>query len=312
MNALRASSIRLGVSHFWSYSWYVSEQSNYLKNVFKNIVIDSFFSNVFFKNSLENFGFVYNNINLMPLSYNIVFVRINFYFTKYFIFFRVILKKIYSLKRKVLDKKSKKPFFNNEFLFFKLKLSLYLQRCRLKHKVIKQIYNYFFISFFFHNKFILYKFYKLSNFGISDSLRIKIYKSVISYFFLRFFNSVKSYFSFFLIKNYKEINNVFVGLNILKKNEISAALISRYIKRRLENYFKFSDFIKRVCKDLELNFYGFLIQGKGRFTRRQRTTKLIFKYRGIYPGTVGRFLDYGKSFAILKYSICCVKVWLSK
>lgn len=113
----------------------------------------------------------------------------------------------------------------------------------------------------------------------------------------------------------KKINVSFVFLG----NEgITAEMLCRFIAIKLRDKYTVIDLFRPLKRELNLVkkwdrfFYGFKIKLSGRFARRDRS-KFYTLYEPTLPlSTVVAPIDYYNSTAVLKNSICSIKVWLHR
>jgi hypothetical protein len=93
---------------------------------------------------------------------------------------------------------------------------------------------------------------------------------------------------------------------------VTAQLVAIFIKKKLEQEHLLSEVLRNINLLLKKNFNikGFLFLLKGRFSRRERASKIWIK-KGPLPHTlIWKPMDYAKIPLSLKYGKACVRVWL--
>jgi len=93
---------------------------------------------------------------------------------------------------------------------------------------------------------------------------------------------------------------------------INARLLIHYITRKLRFGFRLNKIIYPLLRGLHKKYNGLQIKCLGRFTRRQRSSKHIFKYGRIPLSTSSANIDYALGNVTLKYGACGIRIWLYK
>ena len=94
--------------------------------------------------------------------------------------------------------------------------------------------------------------------------------------------------------------------------ELNATLIAVFVKKKLEK----EHLLAEILKSLNLlvgqadTIKGFMFLLKGRFSRKERATKVWFKKGKLEQVTLWTKLDYCKLPITLKYGVASVRIWL--
>lgn len=91
---------------------------------------------------------------------------------------------------------------------------------------------------------------------------------------------------------------------------VTANIIAKHIASRFFYGFKIGQAIKPVISFLKRQDYitGFKVKCKGRFSKKQRKSILVFNYGVLNLSSSDNFLDYNMSLVVLKFSVCAIKV----
>ena len=109
-----------------------------------------------------------------------------------------------------------------------------------------------------------------------------------------------------------------VKLNIFFVNNynFTAELLVNYICIKLKQKFTLSQALRPLCKFLDklirkVYLFGYKIKLNGRFSRRQRASKIVFKGGSVPLATIDSSIDYASNFVSLKDGVGGIKLWLN-
>jgi hypothetical protein len=109
-----------------------------------------------------------------------------------------------------------------------------------------------------------------------------------------------------------------VKLNIYFVNNynFTAELLVNYICIKLKQKFTLSQALRPLCKFLDklirkVYLFGYKIKLNGRFSRRQRASKIVFKGGSVPLATIDSSIDYASNFVSLKDGVGGIKLWLN-
>lgn len=101
---------------------------------------------------------------------------------------------------------------------------------------------------------------------------------------------------------------------ITRNSTLTAATVARFITIKLRQRIFIRTVLGWVLRLLAASkqmYGGYRIQCSGRFARKQRAQRWRVSGGSFSFGTKLSRLEYATDFVTLKYSLCCVKVWLS-
>lgn len=120
----------------------------------------------------------------------------------------------------------------------------------------------------------------------------------------------------FILKSCTKISSMPVKVEFvfLKKDQISASLLSKYLEIKFNQGFSLMDIVSPLKNILRTTrgLKGYRLDFSGRFTRRQRASFLSFKEGRVPFSTLSSKIDYSENSVVLKYGKCGFKVWLNK
>jgi ribosomal protein S3 len=231
-------------------------------------------------------------------------------------------KKIFYSNGTILNKYS---FFKNindifKFLGFKAKIFIikfiqfyYKKKIFISKNLIKSYYILFNSQNVFFSKFKLFfqkfkkNFYYLKYFTFTKYSKLNIEYNPLNYIYKIIENFIFN-FSSGLHLNYK-IN---LTLRPITRLDYTSSFIGRYLSIRMQQKYSLNQAVKPVLRDLINNplFVGYKINCLGRFTKKEISAFEKFQKGSIPSNTLMAPVDYIQIPFILKYSMCCFKVWL--
>jgi hypothetical protein len=160
-----------------------------------------------------------------------------------------------------------------------------------KKKILRFIEKY---KKFFH--FFIFFFIKLEKYYM---------KNLINFFF--FFSNF--FFNKFIFTHKKEI---YFFLECFYTNNFnhSIKILTNYICIRLKQHFHIFDILKPIYQHLKKrsNILGFKIKCSGRFTRKDRSAKIVELYKQVSLNKIKAKINFAFDTVILKYSLCSIKI----
>jgi hypothetical protein len=105
-----------------------------------------------------------------------------------------------------------------------------------------------------------------------------------------------------------------VDFYYLSNKDLTARLLVRYAETKLGQGFGVASVyasLKRVLMSSE-GLIGYRFDFSGRFTRKQRASRLSYKGGSVPFSSLSSKIDYEEGSVILKYGKCGVKIWLNK
>lgn len=120
-----------------------------------------------------------------------------------------------------------------------------------------------------------------------------------------------------IFKKYFQSQDVNVQLGCLNSNTISADFLARYISIRLQQGVQLRALLSQLKKSLQSLIhkkviFGYRISLSGRFSRIQQESTSVSGGGVLSRNEVSANLDYAFRTANLKFSVCGVKVILSR
>ena len=233
----------------------------------------------------------------------------------------------------VLHKFIKKIKINvYKILFFKI-LNIYFVLNKLFYKLIK-IINSFVLKNLGENKESKFYFFTLV---CLYNRKIKLYnlfkKGLIKFNVNKFkidlaFSKMSCFYSDIGFLKYNKWNLQLKMVNCLQKifkgfffkvqfhfsnmRSVSALVISHYISVKLKQKYRLAPIlkdVKRFC-NFSKQVRGWKVSCAGRFSKKEIASFIVQKGGAFGYSSITSLLDYSFSSAILKYSICGIKVWL--
>jgi len=107
-------------------------------------------------------------------------------------------------------------------------------------------------------------------------------------------------------------SNVAYRLFSLSYRFSSATFLSNYITRRLVMKFSINEIIPAYMRRHKRSATGFMVGCYGRFTRRQRSHKLKFKYGKVPLNMFSAPIDFKRKSCTLKYGVGGIRVWITR
>lgn len=285
---------RLNNLFFWKSTW-INTIFNYNLNI--DYILFDFFLYFFKFLQLRFFSIslIFDNDFKLKIQKNNLKLIFSFYisdiqFLYYYLYYnlRWFFKKIHLLKKKGRKIKYKKFFF---------KKIRYLKKKKKRRSKKKIIFKF------------IKKYKKFFNFFIFFFIKLEKYyiKNLITFFF--FFSNF--FFNKFLFNIKKEI---FFFLECFYTNNFnhSIKILTNYICIRLKQQFYIFDILKPIFQHLKKrsNILGFKIKCSGRFTRKDRSAKILELYKQISLNKIKANINYTFDTVILKYSLCSITIWI--
>lgn len=251
-----------------------------------------------FKNQSKLRNKINNNFLLNLIAFNLRLLKNK---NKFFGRFYLIKNENFLLNKLLKKRKLKKLKNLKEVRFSKKKeIKNFKDWISLKHK--KKKLNY---------KIDLLK-KKIGNKFLKDELKNIIYLYITA-------DKIVTYFMFlYFIWEQKLLLKLILGninfeLNFFEINnkQLNAKNIAKFIAIKLYQRMKVNLVLKWVRQILikYCNLAGFKFQLSGRFTRKQRKAKIIWKYGTLPLNKVTAKIEYALETVILKYGLCGIKVW---
>lgn len=266
--------------------------------VVKFLIVLNFFLNYY----QQIFGFL-EIFEILGQSY-----KLNISILKNFIYFFMILL----IKKISLTKSLNKKFFYIVFFF----ISKFLQnKISLALKVKRIIFGFkcfLYFFFFFIRKF----FFDIGgNLIFIDNISINIRNNVISnnniilffQYYLRFF------FEFFFSQGKNMNTKIQLLFNPISHLDITSSFIARYLATRMKQRYRLMQALGPVLHNLRRTdmVSGYRISASGRFTKKEIAAYQWFRFGSSSTSTFSTKLDFFIMPFILKYSLCCFKVWIN-
>jgi ribosomal protein S3 len=176
--------------------------------------------------------------------------------------------------------------------YFKLKFFQQLLLLRIR-KIYKQfLRNPFFVSRISHGR---------ENFWFSNRYNLK----VLGNFFTKYLYKFSIDTPFFQ-------NKPTIFIRTLNKLSITSSFLARYLSIKLLQRHRLMQTLHPVFKDLRQNsrILGYRVACSGRFTKKEIATYQWFQAGSLPTNKLRAHLDYAFLPFIMKYSVCCFKVWL--
>jgi hypothetical protein len=108
--------------------------------------------------------------------------------------------------------------------------------------------------------------------------------------------------------------NVSVKIIGLRNENVTAEMLARYLRIKLEQTFGVGELLGNIKKgsNVASGLLGFRVEFRGRYSKRQRSS-FATMHRGRIPlSTLRTQIEYAYEQAVLKYGTCGIKVWLYK
>jgi hypothetical protein len=262
-----------------------------LSKFFIIIFLYFFFNKYFF--SIKQFFILFKN---------------NFLFYKFFFKFKFFyfLKKYFS----IVSKSS--LFYNKIFIFFSFFFFYY--KLSLNYLFIRKFFklkSFFYFFFFIFKKFCInFK----NNFSIIDNFAFLIKSSILSNNNIILF--FKNYFDFFF-KYFMSLNNLNFPVKLIfhpmTHLDINSSFIARYLSIRLKQRYRLMQALGPVLSNLRKHplIDGYRINASGRFTKKEIAFYEWFRFGSVPTSSLNAKLDFTIMPFVLKYSLCCFKVWIN-
>ena len=313
-------SVRFGINLGWNSNWTCNFNKIYIKVWSMDFILNRILNNFLSQPKLWRLGIFFSHYKFYRLL-NKIFIKIFIYDGRMFEFQNLInnnLKYKFNRKNKFFWKKKfwgkfikivkkRKDFFQlNQKLFLKKFLSNNFKN-NFKFVLKKFYFKNFYNEIFFKNIKKTKK--NMIGFFIRDYIVLeKKYKNIFVYFLFllviwelffsikKIFNNLKFEFSFYFLTN----------------SRLTAKGIAHFICIKLKQRMKVNLILKWVRQILIKYTYlaGFKFQLSGRFTRKQRKSKIIWIYGPLSLNNFSKKIDYAADWVRLKYSTCGVKIWL--
>lgn len=195
---------------------------------------------------------------------------------------------------------------NQSFIRSRLYLNLKFTQLFFKYK------SYSKYSLFLLNKFIV-SFRK--NYNVIESLTLLIQNSIITNENILLF--LKHYLNYFfnLFMSRKNLNySIQILFHPISRLDMTSSFLARYLSLRLKQRYRLMQALGPVLSDLRQNsmIEGYRITASGRFTKKEIATYQWFRFGSVPTSTLSAKVDFTIMPFVLKYSLCCFKVWLHK
>lgn len=281
--------LRLNKLFFWKSTWN-NTIFNYNLNIdyilfdlfiyfFKFLQLRFFQISLIFDNDLK----IKRQKNNLKLFFSFYISDIQFLY--YYLYYNLLW---FFRKIRFFRKKTKKIKSWRKYIYLKKNIQKYK-----KKKILIFIQKY---KKFFH--FFIFFFIKLEKYYIKNLINFFFFFS--NYFFEKFLFNLKKEILFFIECFYT--NNFNHSIKIL----------TNYICIRLKQNFYIFDILKPISQYLKKrsNILGFKIKCSGRFTRKDRTAKIIEVYKQVSLTKLKAKINFAFDTVILKYSLCSIKIWI--
>lgn len=241
----------------------------------------------------------------------------NIYNIKNNLYKKILKKKINYLNLIKKKKKSLKLFKFFMFRKFIKCLNKNLIRVNKNFNIYKYKYitvngNYYKKVFkYVYKGIVIYKKNEIKKNNFKLKKKVNINQKYILINFLKTEKMVllaaKNYFNYNVIFNYFIIGNF----------NYTSELLTKYVCTKLKQRFTLVQVVQPLVKYLsklikKKNLFGYRLELVGRFTRKQRATKMLIKDGTVPLATINKKIDYSQSFVILKDGVGNVKIWLNK
>jgi hypothetical protein len=176
---------------------------------------------------------------------------------------------------------------------------------------------FWFARFFLIKKRFLFKERGVDfKFGVFKYMQIYFEKlnCVVNLLLLRFIANCNLYVincfcNYIYIKNFsyrllKTLNKSFISIVKMEDKKTN-------IKKKNSPLKSKNTSIEYLSKKTDI-LYGYKFHFVGRFTRKQRAANMWFVKGALFKSTRNINLDYGWQIVVLQFSVCAVKIWLSK
>ncbi len=299
-------STRLSINTFWSSSWVLVNNFNFI-NMFKKDYILFQFLNFFLRKSrYTRFNVLVSHYKIFRLTNNIF---INFYYYnanmeekkyKYQVLFLAKLLKIKERKNKFFTKNNLFNFLKKPFLITNLQKTFQRKNRKgqsmWKNMLVKSL--------------ILKK--KLARYRMKIICKYMI-KTLISNIF---WSILKETLDFYLKKLSNYSISFYFNIFSLDFFAVTPQIISTYLSLRLQQKYSLNWTLRPVIKDLTIKtknniISGFKIVCSGRFTRKQIATHIWNKQGALRFNNFSNHIKYSESTVRLKYGLCGIKVWMN-
>lgn len=283
-------SYRLYNIRYWNNNWFVFNKFNYSYIMIQDILVYRFVRKFLNKYvNLTKIGILFDNLKIVR-SFNKLYLYLfihdgfldlmlsNWKRTRYFFKLR---KRLAKRRKKYYTSLFLKHFSNRKFRFTK--------------------------------KYMLFRFVRLKNYRFLKNFIVLFIKQR---FLLKFWIVIKNFVLFYLKKFNISYYNFDFFVFGLKKNNVSASILSEFISVRLKQYYTIFEILKSINYFLKWLLFkkriikGYKIMCAGRFSRKQRATYSWKTFGTISLSTMKSKLDYSYSTLALKYSNCAIKVWI--
>ena len=113
------------------------------------------------------------------------------------------------------------------------------------------------------------------------------------------------------------MQNLSVNFFFINNYNYTAQVLVNYICIKLKQKFTLNQVIRPLIKYLtklikKRYLFGFRIMLNGRFTRKQRATKMVLKGGSVPLATLDNNVDYYEDFVSLKDGVGGIKIWLNR
>jgi ribosomal S3-like protein len=318
-NIINPVSIRLAQNRTWKANWVSFSEKNNLSfdDFFLNNLINWYFTNNLF---LKKLGLIFSHYYITKIKnkIEITFIlnnsMIEFNYKKYIHLY--FLRKKRKFFKRLFNKLSKKSEKYLKYNFIQKELSN--ESCWKYHEYLS------FLSIISKKEKKLLKYdknFKLLKYNISKKNYTAYFLVLYKYYFSKLiYHNFLTYVGLILKQNFlwyllkSNIKNIKFKLNIyyIGQGNVNSSLVLKYLIIKLKQRFSLNELIYPLFRLLKKNknIIGVKIGCFGRFSRKQRASKIWYSYGKLPLNTLVVPIDYSMSTVKLKNSICGIKVFM--
>ncbi len=327
LSRLFSNSFLINSALIYSHSLFIRTADKFICNIFfwDGLMLETFRDDL---NELLYYLYNHNIINKMLVSlsfFDIIsrsfsdFSQKFLLFKNLFLFYNFFLstflyKMYFSLLLNNKDHTNRKIFFRSDFFFkitlffvkLKYQMNLCFSKFLFKYKTFCEL------SLFLLRKFVI----SFKNiFNVIDNFASMIRNSTVSNNFIILI--IQRYLEYFfnLYMSKKNLNYPVITIfHPISHLDITSAFLSRYLAIRLKQRYRLMQALGPVLSNLRRNpnINGYRVTASGRFTKKEIATYEWFRFGSVPTSTLNAKLDFAIMPFVLKYSLCCFKVWIHK
>jgi ribosomal protein S3 len=249
-----------------------------------------------YKNNLDDYSNKRFNVSSILASFHSIISFLDSliptYITSNFNVFYRRLTKIFFLSQSV-KLALQKIIFNSIKNYLKIKFLHKVLLSKIRNVYKSLLANPFYVARISYGK---------ETFGLTNRYNLKVMQE----FFSKYFNKI-AYNGCSDIKN-----PFFVHIRPMNKLVITSSFLARYLSIKLLQRHRLLQTLNPVFRDLKQNsrILGYRIACSGRFTKKEIATYEWYQAGSLPTNKLRAHLDYAFIPFIMKYSVCCFKVWI--